>query len=109
MIRAHFVMNDMTMDVNGHADSQGEGQEFDMVCCAASFAAQQLLYNLEQWEERHGGINRKDIEFEKGHIHLHLVAEDWARPALKRMFKYCLQGFEMLEEKYDKYIVVTED
>lgn len=109
MIRAHFCMNDLTMDVEGHAGSQGAEQEFDLVCCAASVVAQTLLYNIEKWEETHSGVTRKDLIFDKGKIHLHLVAEDWARVPIKRMMKYALQGFEMLEEKYDKYITVSEE
>lgn len=108
MIRASFCINDLTMDVDGHAGSTGAG-EYDLVCCAASVIAQQLIYCIDQWAELHGGVIRKDLVMDKGKIHLHLVTHDWARTAIKRMIEYCRDGFQMLEDRYPQYIAMTEE
>lgn len=108
MINIHCCKEDLTVDIAGHAGSTGEA-EFDLVCCGASFAAQMLLYNVEQENELHGSLKRNDLTMDKGIFNLHLVPFEWARVTYKRMMEYAIQGFRMLEERYPEYVRLTEE
>lgn len=105
MIRISFDMIEMTMEMNGHADAPREG-EFDLVCCAASTIGQQLLYSLEEYNERHNGIERIDDEIEKGHLKIHVRPKEWARVGVIRRFEYAKEGMEMLADRYPEYITI---
>ena len=107
MIRIRIDMIDFTMDMEGHAEAPREG-EFDLVCCAASTIGQMLLYTLEEYQARHGGIERIDEEMESGKLHIHARAKEWARAALKTRFQLIREGMDMLQERYPEYIRIEE-
>ena len=108
MITARFQLNDLTMEIDGHAGAAKEG-EYDLVCCAASTVSQALTYNIEEWNEEHQDPLEIELETEKGKLHLHVIAPEWARHSIRRMMKYAMRGMEMLANKYHNYIAVTED
>ncbi len=108
MIKAYFDHDDLTVSIKGHAGSKGEDDAFDIVCCAASFAAQSLLYNIEQYRDRHNGI-RIEKKIEEGLIKMHIIAKDWARPPVHRMMEYAETAFQMLEDAYKDYVMVIHE
>ena len=109
MIEARFRIDDLTMDMKGHAGAKEPGEQWDLVCCAASTISQALIYNIEEWNEEHRDPLEIDLQVDKGMIHLHVIAPEWGRPSIMRMMKYGMRGMEMLQDKYCKYIRVTED
>ncbi len=108
MIRAFFDHDDLTVEVKGHAGSQGKDDTYDIVCCAASFAAQSLLYNIEQYRDRHSGI-RIEKQIEPGYMKMHIIAKDWARAPIHRMMEYAETAFQMLEDNYSAFVQVTRE
>lgn len=108
MIETKINLRDLTMEMDGHAGAREEGKDIDLVCCAASTISQALIYNIEEWNEEHREPLEIELETQKGHIHLHIVAPEWARASMIRMMKYAMRGMEMLQDKYCKYIRVTE-
>ena len=108
MVRIKFDMIDFRMTMDGHAAAPREG-EFDLVCCAASVLGQQLLYSLEEFQEKHNGLEKIDTEMEPGHLMIRAKAKEWARAGVKRRMEYCREGMEMLEDRYPEYIRVEEE
>lgn len=109
MIQAKFELRELRMQMEGHAGGREPGQEYDLICCAASTISQAMIYNIEEWAEEHGHPLDIELETEKGLIRLHVKAPEWARLTVMKMMQYGMRGMEMLEEKYRKYIRVTEE
>lgn len=107
MIKVTFDFIDFALDMNGHADAPREG-EFDLVCCAASTIGQQLIYSLENYNERHHGIAKLEVEMDKGHLHVRARTKEWARLSVKQRMEYAREGMEMLAERYPEYIETEE-
>ena len=108
MIQANIDLTELTMDIEGHAGAKEEGQKFDLVCCAASTVSEALLYNIEEWNEEHRDPLEIEVQMQKGKLHMHIKAPEWARVSMQRMMKYGLRGLQMLEDRYHNYIRVTE-
>lgn len=107
MIRIHIDMIDFVITMDGHAEAPREG-EFDLVCCAASVLGQQLIYSLENWNDRHNGIERLDTEMESGHLRIKARVKEWARIPVRQRYEYCREGMEMLADRYPEYIEIKE-
>ena len=108
MIQASFDLQGLEMNMEGHAGAKEEGQEYDLVCCAASTVSQALLYNIEEWNEEHRDPLEIEYQMEKGKIRLMIKAPEWAKISIQRMMQYALRGMQMLEDRYHNYIRVTE-
>lgn len=108
MIRIRIDMIDFTLEMDGHADAPREG-EFDLVCCAASVIGQQLLYSLEEFNDRHDGFERIESEMRSGYLRIRVRAKEWARTSAKRRLEYAREGLEMLQERYPEYIEIKEE
>lgn len=107
MITVTMDMIDFSLTMDGHAEAPREG-EFDLVCCAASVISQQLLYSLEEYNERHDGIAKLEQEMESGHLYIRAKAKEWARAGVLARFRYCQEGMEMLADRYPEYIKLIE-
>lgn len=105
MIRARIDMTDFSLDMDGHAGAQRQG-EYDLVCCAASTIGQMLVYSLEAYNDRHNGLRDLDEEMKDGHLHIRARAKEWARPAVISRMHLIREGLEMLQERYPEYIQV---
>lgn len=108
MIRVRADMVDFEMEMSGHAQAPREG-EHDLVCCAASIIAYQLLNSLEIWNAAHEGISRLERDIEPGHMRIRAKVKEWARAPVRERFSYWLEGVRMLEKEYPSYITVEEE
>lgn len=108
MVRIRADMVDFEMEMSGHAGAPREG-DHDLVCCAASVIAYQLLNSLEIWNGVHKGIIRLEKEIEPGHMRIRVKAKEWARLPVRERFSYWLEGAQMLAKEYPSYITVEEE
>ena len=99
MIRAYVDLDDLTLEMKGHAGMTGDNT-FDMVCCAASFCAQQLLYSCEEENERDNSLKRQELKMEPGDMRLHLVPVSYRREKYRQKMLYAMEGLELLVEMY---------
>lgn len=108
MIKVRIDMIDFTLDMEGHAGAKKAGDEFDLVCCAASTLGQLLLYTLEEYNDVSDGLERIDESMESGKLHIRARAKEWARQHVRTRFKLIREGMEMLAERYPEYIQIEE-
>jgi len=108
MIRVRIDVNDLTMEMEGHANAPRVGDS-DLVCCAASTIGQLLVYSLEEYSDRHGGAVKLQEEMEKGKLHVHAICKEWARVSVRTRYHIAAEGMEMLQEKYPAYIRIDHE
>ena len=106
MIAIAVDMDELTMDVFGHAESAPEGK--DLVCCAVSVTVQQLIHSLENMEIEHGNIKKLDYEMKSGDVHLKVIPKDWGRLSVKNRMRYAVEGLQLIADNYPEYVKLEE-
>ena len=105
MTTVRYSPDDLTLEVEGHADSAMWG--VDIVCAAISILEQTLLRNLMILHNK--GDCELDYEHsEPGHSRMHAVPKNWARVKIKQMYEFTMEGLRMLCWKYPEHVTVKE-
>lgn len=106
MIVITVDMDDLTLDVKGHAGSAPEGK--DLICCAVSVTVQQLIHSLESMDIEHGNIKNLDYQMHAGNVHLKIIPKEWGRITVKNRMSYAVEGLQLIADNYPDYVKLEE-
>lgn len=102
MIEIRAKYDPLSLKMDGHAQSERNEHDHDLVCCAASMLVQALVRSCALYP----GIAVVG-EAGSGHIDFRLECDKVGQaPALHR-FQMCMDGLEMLEKSYPQSLHVV--